>query len=292
MDIGYIQDKLREMGCEKVQVMSGNVMCCCPFHPERNPSFGVHPTKGANCFTCGVKFHDTDKMFQILAEKKGVEYTPIYRDLPPSFDFFPIIEPKPEPLNRNVIKMYKRDDDYFKQPDPEGWGATQEIIERRQLCIDPTSGAQCFPILDDRGQYWGMVERREIGTRRFYHYPSGYPRNSILFGEDEAFRNPGRIWVVEGPRDLVAVESKVPGSTCVALGTWRVSDEQLDKLREFDELVLALDNDEKGRLGRKRILSKMKTHPGMFIARYKGKDPMKATEFEVEDAPLGWLKVG
>ncbi len=289
MDTQSIADRLRELDCEQVKVVGQDVMCCCPFHPEREPSFGVHPDRGANCFACGVRFHDAEKMFEALHEKRGIEYVAPYRDIGPDFNFFPILEPDPEPLNANVLKFYRRDDEHFIKT----WGITQEVVERRHLCIDPTSGSECFPIFDVHDRYWGMVERFVIGKHRRYSYPRNYPRRNILFGEDEAKKHPDNIWVVEGVRDLCAVESKVPDCRAVALGTARITDEQISTLRELDyeNLVLCLDNDKVGRQGRDYLLSRLDV-TRISIARYSGKDPVEAENFDVEPASLQWMRIG
>jgi 5S rRNA maturation endonuclease (ribonuclease M5) len=288
MDIAFVYDKLLEFGCEKVSVVGKNVMCLCPFHPERrSPSFGVHPQNGANCFACGVKFKSIDKLFRVLADKRGIDYEGLYTEMPENFDLFPDEEPEPEPLNANVLKFYRRDDDRFKN----GWGVSQEVIDRRRLCVDPSTDAECFPIFDRFDQYWGMVERHTGGKRRRYHYPSGYPRSSILLGEDQAIAHSGDVWVVEGVRDLCAVETKVDGAVGVALGSAWASDEQLDTLRKFDSITLALDNDDAGKKGRDWIMKNLDP-TNINIAKYQGKDPMDALDFQVEDMTFGWLKIG
>ncbi|PZO74057.1 MAG: hypothetical protein DI629_18750 [Mesorhizobium amorphae] len=49
---------------------AGYVMCCCPFHEERNPSFSVQPGKGYRCFTngCGA----SGNVMKFMREHQGV----------------------------------------------------------------------------------------------------------------------------------------------------------------------------------------------------------------------------
>ncbi len=274
MDLQIIADKLNEMGVERVQIKGSDVMCCCPFHPDRSPSFGVHPDNGANCFACGARFSTADKMFQALADKTGQKYTPIYRDIPENYDYLPEIVEEPRPLNKKVLRFYKDDPEYFI----EKWGVSREVIDRRQLKIDPFTSNECYPIIDSNGDYWGCVERTPpVGKLRSrYHYPPGYPRKKILIGED---RVEGQVWVVEGVRDLCSVETKT-GESAVALGGAKISRFQLDKLKRYDSIVLCLDNDRAGRECRDDIIQKM-PFDRVLMARYNGKDPVEATDFDI-----------
>jgi len=287
VDSESIADRLRDLGCEKIKIIGQDVMCCCPFHPEREPSFGVHPTKGANCFACLVRFKTADQMFEALYQKMGLEYDPIEKDLGPGdFDFFIPEEAPPKPLNPKVVQFYRKDPEHFI----EHWGVTREVAERRGLCIDPTSEAECFPIFDRLGQYWGMVERFEGRAWNKYNYPPNYPRRKIMFGENESLEHP-EVWVVEGVRDLCAIESKVEGSRAVALGTAKATKEQIHLLKQVDYVNLALDNDKAGREGRDSLLAQLALTK-VSVVRYTGKDPVTADHFEPEPAELFWLIVG
>ncbi len=274
MDLQLIADKLNEMGVEKVAIKGSDVMSCCPFHPDRSPSFGVHPEKGANCFACGARFSTVDRMFTALANKTGQSYTPMFRDLPSNYEWMPEPVEVPKPLNIKVLRYYKENHDHFVRE----WRISYDVSQKRNLKIDPFSGNECFPIVDSDGDYWGCVERTPpVGkSRSRYHYPPNYPRRNILIGEDQA---DGEVWVVEGVRDLCAIETKT-GKSAVALGGAKISRRQLDKLRAYDKIVLCLDNDRAGRECRDEIKSKLALDK-VYVAKYTGKDPMEANEFEV-----------
>lgn len=56
MQVDQLYQLLNELGLRKIQrERRGNIMACCPFHEENNPSFGVSTTEPhvANCFVCG-----------------------------------------------------------------------------------------------------------------------------------------------------------------------------------------------------------------------------------------------
>lgn len=279
MDLELIVDKLREIGVERVTIKGQNVMCVCPFHPDRNPSFGIHPERGGNCFACNTKFPTADIALEEIAKKKGADYVPIYREIPIDYNFLPKEEIEPEPLNPNVLKFYKEDDEYFIK----NWKVSKEVVHRRRLVRDPYSEAECFPIFDSESNYWGVVERHgATDTKRsYYHYPPGYPRRNILLGEDQTGEE---VWIVEGVRDLCAIETKV-GVSAVALGGAKASDEQIRKIRKFDKVVLALDNDRAGRQCRDYLLDRLAISK-VNVAKYNGKDPMEATDFELRDSSI------
>ena len=48
-----------------------NAKCCCPFHPDRTPSFSVHPNDGvAHCFGCEWK----GDIYQYMMESRSVDF--------------------------------------------------------------------------------------------------------------------------------------------------------------------------------------------------------------------------
>jgi hypothetical protein len=206
-----------------------------------------------------------------LSSKTGIEYERNEKLVPSEDDY----ERPPKKMNPNILRQYDFDYDYFI----ENWGVSKEVAEKRKLCLDPYTKAECFPIFDLDGIFWGMVERLPPtdNRRSFYKYPRDFKKSDILLGED---KQSDEVWLVEGVRDLCSIESKVKGATAVALGTSKPSKTQLDRLRYYDMVNIALDNDESGRKGTEIVLNSLSLD-SLQMVKYEGKDPHEAKEFEI-----------
>lgn len=53
-DIESLKDFMDRNGFDKTYISNDNwVMCCCPFHNDSNPSFGINLSLQGHCFSCG-----------------------------------------------------------------------------------------------------------------------------------------------------------------------------------------------------------------------------------------------
>ena len=60
MDAGMTEEILRALGMQRIKSTGGgkNIMFCCPYHSESNPSCGISPEKNMGaCFSCGESFN-------------------------------------------------------------------------------------------------------------------------------------------------------------------------------------------------------------------------------------------
>ena len=63
--------ELLEADGHRFKGTGGNAKCCCPFHPDRTPSFSVHPNDGvAHCFGC----HWKGDIYQYVMESRSVDF--------------------------------------------------------------------------------------------------------------------------------------------------------------------------------------------------------------------------
>ncbi len=278
MDLILLKDRMEELGVDNPHIASGEIRAACPFHGGGNPtSFAVNLEKGAHCFSCRTKFHTVDDLIKALSERAGVGYVPISKDLDFVFDFLEMPrEIKPAPVDPGIIQYYEEDFDHFYQE----WGVSREVHDRHQLKIDPFTGAECFPIFDRHQNFWGFVERSKGPKRSIYRYPKGLDKKTMLIGEGSLPKHLDEIWVVEGVRDLCAVETKL-GVRAVALGGASLAPEQAKILsRVADKVVCATDNDEAGQGAWEQFEEKIPLSK-LYTASFDGKDPMDATGFEV-----------
>lgn len=280
MDVQTLRDILEEMGVEQLSTQGNEVRASCPFpsHEDSTPSFFANPENGSFCFSCGKKHHTIQALLDELAQITGVGYfDPVsWIDADTLFDFSPPVEEMAHPMQKTTLRHYIADTEYFLKD----WGVS-EVVERRQLRLDPYTGHEVFPILDEKEILWGFVERFQGPKRSIYRYPAHWPKKNYLLGENDTRRD--EVWVVEGVRDLCHIESKVPGARAVALGGWTMSREQIRKLHRFRRIVLCLDNDDAGRKGTREARRRLPLS-GLYIANYRGKDPAEAKGFEVHHA--------
>lgn len=281
-------DKLEEVGVERVSIKGAEVNCRCPFHDDGSPSFFVNPSKGkAHCFGCGVKFGSIGGFLEVLSKKTGKTINHNYQHTPESL--FSFIDYKREEegqlpsLNPSIIRTYKQDPDYFIQ----NWGVSKEVVEKRQLVLDPQTGAECFPIFNLQEELLGFVERwPPTGDKRsIYKYPRSFKKSKLLIGNMPHMKE---VWVTEGMRDLCRVETLL-GVDAVALGGSEPSDYQIELLKRFDKVVLCLDNDEAGKKGRDKLIEVIRPKV-LYIATYEGGDPCSGKGFKAHSyADYLWL---
>ncbi len=73
-----IADLLQQKGCKHIKIKEDELNCCCPFHEEEQPSFGINLTTGAfNCFSCNAKGSITD----FVAKMKNITNKEAWQEL-------------------------------------------------------------------------------------------------------------------------------------------------------------------------------------------------------------------
>lgn len=212
---------------------------CCPFHPEKTPSFTVNTeTREWYCHGCGKGG----------AEKEFIaEYFDV--DAKVSKHVFSYWEQKgalPFPSDETVEKYHER---LLKSPKDlailESFGFTREVIDELMIGLDDFRIV--FPIKSKTG-YWVNLRRylppqrrladskepkclnmRGLGQRRYYPY--------IAFDKQE-------IVIVEGEKDCVAARSQ--GINAVTgTGGSAIPVDEIGLFKDHD-VVLMLDSDTVG----------------------------------------------
>lgn len=212
---------------------------CCPFHPEKTPSFTVNTeTREWYCHGCGRG--GAEKEF--LAEYFGVE--PKIGKF--AFEYWEKKGTLPFPTDEAVEKYHER---LLKSPKDlailESFGFTMDVINQLKIGLDDFR--IIFPIKSQRG-YWVNLRRylppqrrladskepkclnlRNLGQRRYYPYEA--------FDEQE-------IVIVEGEKDCVAARSQGINAVTGTGGSAIPVDEV--GLFKGKDVVLMLDSDTVG----------------------------------------------
>lgn len=299
MDKQNIIELLVELGVRKnkIQEVSGWMSCGCPLAPythergtDSSPSFGIKINPDGesffNCFTCKEK-GPVKRLLKLLSKFSGEDYTDLIStvfeeeviggDLPEWGTKQRDAKPRlGEPLDENYILLYDEAGDH---PYLRERGVTPAVVEEFGVLYDSDNrGAEriVIPVRDPQGHLFGFFGRAispDVVPRvRDYH---GLPKRLLLLGLDRcAARGVRDLILVEGPFDCLRLWSL--GYYAVAAMHSDITEAQALLLREYaDTVCIMFDNDQAGRIGRKKAAKKLKEFmPVTKVAYPKGyKDP-------------------
>lgn len=156
-------------------------------------------------------------------------------------------------------------------------GFTPQDLQRARAKVTYSDPYELvFPILDN-GKFKGWVSRTddpEVAKFRKYLYNKGFRRATTVVGS-YVISKP--LLIVEGFMDRLKL-MHCGIDNVVAIFGWKISDEQVRKLKEagFTHVISALDNDECGRKGTEYLRTKFNVTRFQYLKRYK--DPGDFTE--------------
>lgn len=269
---------------ENIKMSPNNLMVSCISHAdgaERRPSCGistdesygrkgkVYPAGMVNCFTCGYKadfptfisncFGHNDQGylgFKWLTENfvsLEIENRP-----PLNID----LGEKEVQLDEEVYVTEEELQKYrFIHPYMYKRKLTDRVIEYFDVGYDAETSSLTFPVHDLQGIV-RFIQRRHVHSK-FFNNPEGAYKGRLLYGAYRAnmnVQNSEEIWVCESIIDALTVWGQL-GIPAVALMQALPTIEQLELIEQLPKrkIVLALDNDEAGRKGEKKIQAGVKT---------------------------------
>jgi DNA primase len=213
------------------EIVDDEYTSLCPFHKEEEPSFGLNLTTGGwNCFGC--KEHGN--AFELL---RRLGYPIMYSKY--------IIE------NSN-FKRVKKTKEFFPVNLPPNGGESNYLLERglHQDTLDKFgvyySMFRGFIIplyVTELDNPIGWIERRQMGKMKYNYQPKHIPISLILYGET-ILKDKDRIFICEGALDVMYVTQL--GFNAVGILGSSLSQEQLNKIREYKYKYCCSDNDEAG----------------------------------------------
>ena len=246
----------------------------CPFHQDANPSLLVNLEDGTwFCFGCN-RSGDAAKFVQYMESGlNDLQALKRYHEILKSdkcSSFSPAHFAKSRRKPRS--ELYAQAYDYYhglrrvdwKHDDEQEVAEAREYMKHRGFSTSTLSKARAkvtynksygiiFPMLDN-GKFRGWVCRtmvKEIEQRRKYLYNEGFSRATTLVGD---YGSKDYVFVVEGYMDRLKFVQCGYDNVVAILG-WRITDEQVQKLKEkgITKVVSALDNDECGKRGTKYL---------------------------------------
>lgn len=260
---------LTRLGITPISNRGSEILALCPGHKEitgredHNPSWWINSDTGAHiCFSCGYR----GGLWGLIAHVKGLKDANGLLDFADAKDWLYLSfdnitlgleedeEEEPEEVFKEVTHIGESRLALFTEPPAHALkarGLTAEAARQYELLWDPAHSNWITVIREPyTNKLLGWQEKGH--SRRFFrNYPQGVEKSRTLFGFQQY--SGGQMIVVESPLDVVRLRSVgITGgvSTYGAL----VSKEQLSLIREADEIVFALDNDDAGRSSSKRML--------------------------------------
>jgi len=117
-------------------------------------------------------------------------------------------------------------------------------------------------IPDRPGQWPGTSDD---GPPKKYKNNRGFPKSDTLYGFDLA-AGAARIVVVESPFSVIKAEALVVTGVVATFGA-KVSDVQIDLLKDFKRVCIWFDDDTAGRVGERRLVNHLYRHTRVSVVR-------------------------
>lgn len=267
MRLEEMETVLRRLNIEPVNARGSEILALCPGHKEitgkedRSPSWWINSNTGAHiCFSCGFK----GNLWSLIATAQGLrdangilDYADAKDWLYLSFDNIQVGAPEEEQeesIFKEVTNITESRLALFTLPPAHALAArgfTPQAAEKHQLLWDTVHSNWITVIRDPHSNKLLGWQEKGFSRRYFRNYPQGVEKSTTLFGFNKY--NGGRMIIVESPLDVVRLESIGITGAISTYGSI-ISNTQLDLIKEADEIVFALDNDESGINSSKKML--------------------------------------
>lgn len=283
----------------------------CPKHKERtgkddnSPSWWINLESGMHtCFSCGYKgnliqlvcdiqefyievwdvrteydYKAAEAWISTVAEVPIEVLVEMVKKLPT----YLLPAPRPVPMGEARLAV-------FVDPPMEalqGRSITMEAAKAYSVQWELTSGTWILPLRDPHfNQLMGWQEKGTL-KRTFMNRPAGLQRSKTLFGIEN--QNESMAIVVESPLDCVRIHSAgIPGALAICGST--PSEDQIKLLRASDKLVVALDNPNFDKAGRKGCeeFRKYARQYGLNLYYFNYGDSEKKDPGEMTDEEIRW----
>lgn len=265
---------LERNGVEKLVLSGENLMGCCPFHDDDNPSWGINIKNGLyQCFSCG----ETGNIFTLMkhfGDDVGGEFEGIEIEPPDDNEL--------KKLQKELLELIA--DDRKKRalfPMPKAIGVNdlrddsplqkaflRQVCFKRKMRIKTClsfglkvcvkegkwKNRVLVPIHDVDGNYVFFAGRKleDNSSRRKWLYPEGCDRSKHVYNLYRLFPM-GMAVVVEGQFDVMKFYQE--GIPAVSIMSAFISDAQIALLAKVDRVVLLFDGDFAGRTATRKVAS-------------------------------------
>jgi len=251
----------------------------CPMHSARtgkadnSPSWWINLDTGQHiCFSCGYKgnlaqlvcdvnefytktwdnkyYYDYATAQTWLAEMSAIpveQLAEMIRALPNR------IEAYPKPLEMSEARLA-----VFTSPAKDALDArqlTEESAEKYGVLWDTDKKTWILPLREPHfNRLMGWQEKGTV-DRTFFNRPAGLQRAKTLFGAD--IQNDDLVIIVESPLDCLRIYSAGQVGAVASCGT-TISEDQVKLLRRSERVIVAFDNPNIDKAGKKASESMLK----------------------------------
>lgn len=258
-DESQIMTILQEQGIlnNKYMLRHSEILVCCPFHADKNPSMSISLTKGGivHCFAGCFDGTFTQFVYKLLGGygKQAVEYI---RRFQKGEEF--MFEKLPRKEHAKIVKIPTWDDleiseeelaqyDYTDWTYSVGRGIREEVCKKFRLGINYQRAAITFP-LKVNSKYIAVCERK-INEKKFYIPPKLEGRKPVAY-LDEAIELSEKNDISK----IVIVESIYNALTCFTYGIPAIAtlgspteiQAEILKKSKIREFLIACDGDNAG----------------------------------------------
>lgn len=281
--LGELQNQLHAQDIHllnKTTVTPTDVMVTCPYHKggqEKRPSAGIRKSDGLfHCLACG----ETHSLPEMIANCFGYSDAMVgwtwLRD-----HFISVAQDKRKPLELDLSRNIpvERSEtvsedvlDSFRYVHPYMYkrGLKDQIIELFDIGYDKGSNCITFPVRERNGEVL-FVARRSVATK-WFNYPSQSTKPVYGLWEYETYKNDPEFSTYDR-NTVVVCESMLDALVVWGWGMFAVAlnglgtDYQFKQLSQMScrKLILATDNDERGRAARPTLRRRVK---GKLITQF------------------------
>lgn len=251
----------------------GNVTVRCPLAPrthrsghDRNPSFSIKVSADAasvaRCFACGWAgpvrraFSEADELLggALAAALEHIDATDLggleaalaslraCRQADPGEERGPDVAPSD--IERYVAQCSRMVPRYLVER-----GVVRADVERWRLGLDAELMRAVFPVWDESGRIVGC-DRRTIlpdGYPKYHAWPPGFRKGEVFYGEHRLDRTLERVYLVEGPMDVVFASRVLPNVLGMLGAHTGIGPTRMAKLRKWARrITFVFDGDAAG----------------------------------------------
>jgi len=233
----------------KIRYTDKDIMCCCPYHEDYKPSFGIskEPPYMFHCFGCGASGTIEKLIYDFTGSTNIYNFISVSSFNKPKIDLDKLFETQQEEQYEEIkYEKYK--------------GKYPKLLLDRGLTVYTLSKYEVYfdgeyiviPVRDIYGRVRFLKKRKLF--EKVYLNSKNIKKTDILYGLYYLINSPKKfdsIYLVEGEFDTMACY-QAGKPACAVMGNKLFKEQAEQIVRYFKAVNLFFDNDEAGREGMKK----------------------------------------
>lgn len=295
-----------------IKPVGNNIMVSCPSHKngqEKKPSCGISltdtykgdrkiPAGTAHCFTCDYTATITEFISLCFGYKDGGLFgnkwikanynvaTSRTRHVNLNFNVRTSTKKHYDTIDDNLLEPYRYTVDYMYKR-----GLTDDVIEQFDIGYDEEQDAITIPVPDLKGDIkW--VQRRLIKHKQ-YIIPQGINKTDFLLGASEVIKQHKEkdpVYIVESPFNMLTLWSMNYPAICL-FGTGGGNQYEMLRKLPIRHYIIALDPDEAGRKGSRKLLKELNTYKILSKLNYTDSRDINELQDEVKNLKINLINL-